>query len=84
MVLYVTDIIQRIRTKQAKIFGSRRTKISSSYSDDIPMNDFVIEMDNYFTLPKLIRKLRDIGLGVVGTARFRKGWPPKKLREINK
>ena len=42
-------------------------------------------MDNYFTLPKVIHKLREIGVGVVGTARFRSnGWPPKALKDISK
>ena len=46
------------------------------------MEDFFIAMDNYFTLPKIIKKLRDWGIGVVGTSRFRKNWPPKKLRAV--
>ena len=41
-------------------------------------------MDNYFTLPGIIKKLRDKGIGVVGTARFKKNWPPKELKVIDK
>ena len=42
-------------------------------------------MDNYFTLPGVIKKLHNIGVGVVGTARFQtKSWPPKVLRDIDK
>ena len=41
-------------------------------------------MDNYFTLPKIIKKFIDVGIGVIGTARFRKGWPPERLEEITK
>eukprot|EP00957_Ditylum_brightwellii_P175492 13361515-Ditylum_brightwellii.AAC.1 len=39
-------------------------------------------MDNYFTLPRVIHALREMGVGVVGTSHFRKGWPPKNLCAI--
>ena len=39
-------------------------------------------MDNYFTLPKIMKKLRDINIGIVGTARVRVGWPPKELSSL--
>eukprot|EP00957_Ditylum_brightwellii_P101329 7721844-Ditylum_brightwellii.AAC.1 len=39
-------------------------------------------MDNYFTLPKVIGKLRNSGIGIVGTAQARRGWPPKELSNI--
>ena len=44
---------------------------------------FIIAMDNYFTLPKVMKKLREKDIGVVGTACFRKNWPPKELKNIN-
>ena len=44
---------------------------------------FVVAMDNYFTLPRTIKKLCDNGIGVVGTTRFKKGWPPVPLRNID-
>ena len=44
---------------------------------------FVIAMDNYFTLPCAIKELRDKGIGVVGTARFKQGWPPAPLQDLN-
>mmetsp|Transcript_17478 Transcript_17478/g.39451 ORF Transcript_17478/g.39451 Transcript_17478/m.39451 type:complete len:315 (-) Transcript_17478:15-959(-) len=44
--------------------------------------NFCLAMDNYFTLPKVIHKLRQMEIGVVGTARFRAGnWPPKELKD---
>ena len=46
------------------------------------MKDFIIAMDNYFTLPNVISTLRELGIGIVGTARFRRNWPPSKLKEI--
>ena len=42
-------------------------------------------MDNYFTFPKVIYALRQAGIGIVRTARFRrKSWPPKELRALTK
>eukprot|EP00957_Ditylum_brightwellii_P181492 13824822-Ditylum_brightwellii.AAC.1 len=40
------------------------------------MEKFCVVMDNYFTLPHVIKHLRKHGIDVVGTARMRKGWPP--------
>ena len=39
-------------------------------------------MDNYFTLPGIIKKLRDKGVGIVGTARFRQNLPSKELKAL--
>eukprot|EP00957_Ditylum_brightwellii_P200932 15316684-Ditylum_brightwellii.AAC.1 len=44
------------------------------------MNEFIIAMDYYFMLPKVLAKLQDIGIGIVGTACFRMSWPPKELK----
>ena len=41
---------------------------------------FVVTFDNYFTVPKLMSKLRERGIGVVGTARPRTGWPPEEIK----
>ena len=46
------------------------------------MHVFCLAMDNYFTLPKILKILREKNIGVVGTSRFRQNWPPKKLREV--
>eukprot|EP00957_Ditylum_brightwellii_P041278 3125114-Ditylum_brightwellii.AAC.1 len=40
-------------------------------------------MDNYFTLPRVIAKLRDVSVGCIGTASFCNGWPSKELRDVN-
>jgi len=39
-------------------------------------------MDNYFTVPSVMKHLRDKGIGVVGTARARRGWPPSALQKV--
>ena len=44
---------------------------------------YVIAMDNYFTLPKVMHMLRSYGIGCVGTARFRPGWPGQNIKEID-
>eukprot|EP00957_Ditylum_brightwellii_P000678 53432-Ditylum_brightwellii.AAC.1 len=40
---------------------------------DVDMDKFCMAMDNYFTLPQVIKRLREKVIGVVGTARMRKG-----------
>ena len=50
---------------------------------DYPMKYFVVAMDNYFALPSVISALRELGIGVVGTSRMRKNWPPTELRGVN-
>ena len=59
-------------------------KNSNTVFDDNPMEKFCLAMDNYFTLPKVIKRLRDLGVGVVGTARFKQNWPPKKMKDADK
>ncbi len=43
--------------------------------------NYVFAMDNYFSLRKAIGEngLQGKGVGVVGTARFCAGWPPKEF-----
>ena len=44
---------------------------------------FIVTMNNYFTLPKVIMNLRHLGIGCLGTARVRQGWPPLELSKDN-
>eukprot|EP00957_Ditylum_brightwellii_P048076 3650217-Ditylum_brightwellii.AAC.1 len=46
------------------------------------MEKFCLAMDNYFTVPSAMKYLRDKGIGVVGTARARRGWPPSALQKV--
>ena len=50
--------------------------------EEKPMVHFCLAMDNYFTLLKIINRLRESGIGVVDTAIFRQNWPPKELIEV--
>eukprot|EP00957_Ditylum_brightwellii_P201458 15325750-Ditylum_brightwellii.AAC.1 len=43
---------------------------------------FCLVMDYYFTLPKVISALHDMGISVVGASCFRQGWPPKNCCDI--
>eukprot|EP00957_Ditylum_brightwellii_P034739 2633151-Ditylum_brightwellii.AAC.1 len=43
------------------------------------MEKFVLVMDNYFALPKVMHALGHMGISVIGTSCFRKGWPPRDL-----
>eukprot|EP00957_Ditylum_brightwellii_P087408 6653410-Ditylum_brightwellii.AAC.1 len=45
------------------------------------MDKFCLAMDNYFTLPHIISCLKENGIGIVGTVRMRKGWPPHVLQK---
>lgn len=42
---------------------------------------YCVAMDNLFTTSTAIKNLRECGVGVVGTARARRGWPPKEIRD---
>eukprot|EP00957_Ditylum_brightwellii_P206256 15347574-Ditylum_brightwellii.AAC.1 len=81
MILHVVSIISHLHDKQK----SRNASLKSSRSmvkernEDTPMENFVLAMDNYFTLPRVIHAFREMGIGVVGTSHFRKRWPPKNL-----
>eukprot|EP00957_Ditylum_brightwellii_P211351 15366076-Ditylum_brightwellii.AAC.1 len=46
------------------------------------MGTFCLAMDNYFAAPKVIAALHEMNIGVLGTSRFRKAWPPKELQNI--
>ena len=85
MVLHVTDIIESFRQKHKKRIWNKKR---STRGNKIDMCDekydgkYVIAMDNYFTLPKVIKELRDRSIGVVGTARFKQLWPSKELKRV--
>ena len=93
MILYVMNVIERFKDKQKerirgygrKTRGMERQHDEGVETQDLnsQMNKFCLAIDNYFSIPSAIKKLRDIGVGVVGTARFRKGWPPEPLRKVN-
>ena len=88
MVLFVVSVIDRKKKEQleyVKTIGVKtRVSCDHFFDQEQIMDKFCLAMDNYFTLPKVLLKLRELGIGVVGTARFRsKSWPPKVLREID-
>jgi hypothetical protein len=39
-------------------------------------------MDNFFTTERVIKMTREEGIGIVGTARNRRGWPPTEYKNI--
>lgn len=89
MLNYVLEIIPRLREKQRNRAQKRERSTRSStdtdkFDDDEINEKFVITMDNYFTFPKVIKALRDLDIGVLGTSRFRKTWPPRRLKNVNK
>ena len=73
--------MNRLRAMQER--KTRSQKDDTFFLEDSnPMTNFCLAMDNYFTLPKVIKSLREKGVGVVGNARFRRNWPPASLRKI--
>ena len=89
MILFVTSVLDRIRENRLQRLRASQERKTRSQQDDLffqedsnPMTTFIIAMDNYFTLPKVIAKLREKGVGVVGTSRFQKTWPPAALKAI--
>eukprot|EP00957_Ditylum_brightwellii_P204877 15341190-Ditylum_brightwellii.AAC.1 len=84
MILHVASIISHLCDKQKSqnaSFESTRSRVKER-NDDMPMEKFVLVMDNYFVLSRVIHALRNMGIGVVGTSHFRKGWHPKDLHSI--
>jgi hypothetical protein len=45
--------------------------------------EYIVGMDNYFTYPKVLHGMRQLNVGCIGTARAKRGWPPKEMREID-
>ena len=86
MILHLVEVVDRFRDRQQKRLGKYKRVLRSRKGEDDfdekPMAHFCLAMDNYFTLPKIIQRLRECGIGVVGTARFKRGWPPALLRNV--
>eukprot|EP00957_Ditylum_brightwellii_P004779 364348-Ditylum_brightwellii.AAC.1 len=55
--------------------------IHATQQHDIEMDKFYLDINNYFILPHIISFIRENGIGIVGTARMRKGWPPPALQK---
>ena len=86
MILHLCEIIDKFKARQlARIRSYPRStrQNSADVFSKKQMPTFCIAMDNYFTLPPVIKKLRDKAIGVVGTARFKRNWPPKELKMID-
>ena len=91
MTMFVVSIIERLKEKQQKRIRSNYSRVLTRGNDvssfdeslEVPQDKFIIAMDNYFTLPGVIARLRGMNIGVVGTGRFRRNWPPKILRDVS-
>jgi Transposase IS4 len=44
---------------------------------------YVVAMNSFFTRPRAIASLREMGVAVVGTARAKRGWPPPEIKAID-
>eukprot|EP00957_Ditylum_brightwellii_P036448 2760332-Ditylum_brightwellii.AAC.1 len=82
MVDFVTSVIDRFNDKQdGRMMKKGAQSVEEERKYDMQMDKFCLAMDNYFTLPDVISSLRKKDIGVVGTARMRKGWPPAALQK---
>ena len=87
MISFVTRIINRFRKKQEDRMKNHKETIVTRGVNDFddlidkthPMKYFCLALDNYFTLPKAIFALREQNIGVIGTARGRRNWPPSEI-----
>jgi Transposase IS4 len=43
---------------------------------------YVCALDNFFTLPSVMERSRELNIGIVGTARNRPNHPPKEMKEV--
>ena len=86
MITHLVDIIRQIKEKAQRCLlqynRSTRTNGQQQFIEGT-MEKFIVAMDNYFTMPKVVSKLCDLGIGVVGTVRPSKSWPPVELRSLH-
>ena len=40
-------------------------------------------MDNYVTYSKTLKGTRDLGVAAFGTAKAKRGWPPKEIKNVS-
>ena len=89
MILHLVEFISSLKEKQINRIRKRVRVLTRTRQQrgnevvEVVQDKFIVTMDNYFTLPKVIAKLREKGIGVVGTSRFRKNWPSKELKCID-
>ncbi len=85
MIKHITDTIEKLKAEdneRQKIYTQKLRSSKNDGDNAITNGKYCIAMDNYFTLPKIMPLLREKGIGVFGTSRFKKNWPPNNLREI--
>ena len=94
MIMYLVDSVTKLLEKQSRRVKAhcmiRKTRLQKSKdtnenqfeTEENMSKKFIIAMDNYFTRPKVIAALSELDIGVVGTSRFTKSWPPTSLKQI--
>jgi hypothetical protein len=71
----------RLENSRSKIFDAVEKLVKT-----IPRTDtlkYLLAMDNYFTQPAVIEMTRQYGIGVCGTTRRQRYWPPREYKRIN-
>ena len=88
MITFLSSVVTSLKNKQEtrikdtlSLHGTRHYYTNNP--KELLQDKFIIVMDNYFTLPIVMKQLREQGIGVVGTARVRIGWPHPLLAGLN-
>eukprot|EP00957_Ditylum_brightwellii_P211281 15365994-Ditylum_brightwellii.AAC.1 len=82
MILFVTSVIGTFCETQKERLNRTSTRATDNERQaDFDIDNFCMAMDNYFTLPQATKRLREKGIGVVGMAKMRKGWPHPALKK---
>ena len=79
MILFLLSSISELVQKKSKrihVQDTRRKTWSSNENDnnkdEEKQTNFKIAMDNFFTLPRVIKTRRDKGIGIVSTAKYQR------------
>mmetsp|Transcript_1985 Transcript_1985/g.2830 ORF Transcript_1985/g.2830 Transcript_1985/m.2830 type:complete len:213 (+) Transcript_1985:449-1087(+) len=87
MILFVSSYIDSMKRKQMNRMSKTRNATKRNVEaniDESMLNKFCLAMDNYFTLPCVIKTLRNKEIGIVGTARYRgRSCPPQMLKDVS-
>ena len=65
--------------------GRQIIKFMLSLIESLPLRDtkkYVCGLDNLFTWSRVLKGAHDMNVAIVGTARAKRGWPPKEIKHI--
>ena len=57
--------------------------VEENFNEKMEANSFIIAMDNYFALPKVIYALGKLRMSFVGIVKYSTAWTPSCLKVTN-